>query len=78
MTKLCPPVSSLVSPPAAAKIIGVNVAQVYEWTRRVNDPLPNVLVGTSGRFRKVIRDEIPMWLARQAERERPVPKTSRR
>jgi hypothetical protein len=63
--------TKLLSPREAASRIGVNLAQVKEWTRRSNDPLPNVVVGKSGKFRKVLVDEIPTWLAREAERERP-------
>jgi hypothetical protein len=74
MTELC-------SPPDAARLIGTNVAQVKEWIRRADDPLPSVPVGKSGKFRKVLRDQIPAWLAREAERPLPAqarPRSARR
>jgi hypothetical protein len=60
----------LLSPRQAAQIIGTNVAQIKTWARRAEDPLPSVLVGESGKFRKIIAEEIPAWLAREAERGR--------
>ena len=60
--------TELLSPPEAARLIGTNVAQVKEWMRRADDPLPSVPVGKSGKFRKVLRDQIPAWLAREAAR----------
>lgn len=71
----------LLSPPEAARLIGTNVAQVKEWMRRRDDPLPSVPVGKSGKFRKVLRDQIPAWLAREAERPLPAqtrPRSARR
>lgn len=57
----------LVSVPRAAKLIGVTPRQVREWARRSKDPLPSILIGGSGRFRKIIVDAIAPWLAREAE-----------
>jgi hypothetical protein len=67
--------TELLSPPDAARLIGTNVAQVKEWMRRGDDPLPSILVGKSGKFRKVLRDQIPEWLAREAAR--PLPTSTR-
>ncbi len=60
--------TELMSPPEAARLIGTNVAQVKEWMRRAEDPLPSIPVGKSGKFRKVLRDQIQGWLAREAGR----------
>ena len=51
--------TELLSPPQAARLIGTNVAQVKEWMRRADQPLPSVPVGKSGKFRKVLRDRSP-------------------
>lgn len=53
-----------------AESLGVSVRVVREWMRRANDPLPSVVVGSSGRFAKVIAAEVPGWLAAEAERRR--------
>lgn len=63
--------AELLSPPEAARLIGTNVAQVKEWMRRVDDPLPSVPVGKSGKFRKVLRDQVTTWLEREASRGAP-------
>jgi transposase len=60
--------TELLSPPQAARLIGVNVHQVKEWMRRGDDPLPSVPVGSSGKFRKVLREQIAEWLEREAGR----------
>lgn len=59
----------LLSPPEAARIIGVSVRVVKEWMRRANEPLPSVVVGASGRTVKVIASEIEPWLAAEAARK---------
>lgn len=60
--------TELLSPPEAARLIGTTVAQVKEWMRRGDDPLPSIPVGKSGKFRKVLREQIPTWLEREAGR----------
>ena len=67
--------TELLSPPQAARLIGTNVAQVKEWMRRGDHPLPSVPIGKSGKFRKILRDQIPAWLEREAARA--VPTSSR-
>jgi hypothetical protein len=67
--------TELLSPPQAARLIGTTVAQVKEWMRRGDQPLPSVPIGKSGKFRKVLRDQIPTWLEQEAERA--VPTSSR-
>lgn len=70
--------TELLSPPEAARLIGTNVAQVKEWIRRADDPLPSISVGKSGKFRKVLREQIPAWLAREAGRpQSPGPRSRR-
>lgn len=59
----------LISPKAAADQIGVGVHVVKAWTRRADDPLPSVVVGDSGKHRKIIADLIDEWLERQATRK---------
>ncbi len=69
--------TELLSPPEAARLIGTNIAQVKEWMRRADDPLPSIPVGKSGKFRKVLREQIPAWLAREAGRpQSPSPRSS--
>ena len=63
--------TELLSPPEAARLIGTTIAQVKEWMRRADDPLPSIPVGKSGKFRKVLREQIPEWLAREAGRPQP-------
>lgn len=63
--------TELLSPPEAARLIGTNVAQVKEWMRRADHPLPSVPVGRSGKFRKVLRDQVAPWLEDEAERAVP-------
>ena len=65
--------TQLLTPREAAAILGTNVAQVKEWSRRVDHPLPTILVGSSGRFRKIVSEEIPAWLKGEIERQRPQP-----
>ncbi len=60
---------SLISPAQAAKEIGVSVHTVKVWMRRADNPLPSVQVGNSGKFLKVIADEIPAWLSAEAQRK---------
>ena len=69
--------TELLSPPQAARLIGTNVAQVKEWMRRADDPLPSIAVGKSGKFRKVLREQIPAWLSHEAERAVPTKTRSR-
>ena len=59
----------LISPREAAERIGVSVATVKSWMRRAADPLPAVQVGHSGRFYKVVADQINPWLAAEAARK---------
>ena len=59
----------LISPREAAERIGVSVATVKAWIHRQNDPLPAVPVGASGKFHKVIADQIDAWLIAEASRK---------
>lgn len=59
----------LISATQAAERIGVSVATVKAWMRRAADPLPAVQVGASGRFYKVLADQIDPWLQAEAARE---------
>lgn len=59
----------LISAAQAAERIGVSVATVKAWMKRANDPLPAVQVGTSGRFYKVLADQIDAWLLAEASRK---------
>jgi transposase len=61
--------TEILSAPEAARLIGVSIHQVKAWMRRAEDPLPSVAVGTSGRVRKVIAEQIAPWLGREAARE---------
>ena len=70
--------AKLVSPPEAARLIGVHPEQVREWMRREDDPLPSVPVGSTSKHRRVIADTIPDWLAREADRDRARTKNPRR
>jgi transposase len=63
--------TEVLSAPQAARLIGVSVSQVKAWMRRADDPLPSVSVGTSGRVRKVIAEQIAPWLGREAARAVP-------
>lgn len=58
----------LLTPKDAAERLGVGVQLVYEWCARTDDPLPHVVVGKSGRFRRIIAAEIDGWLSREADR----------
>lgn len=58
----------LITPPKAAKHIGVSLPTVYAWLNRVHDPLPSVSVGKTGRFRRVIVNQIDPWLTAEAGR----------
>lgn len=69
--------TKLVSPPEAARILGVHPEQVREWMRRADDPLPSVPVGSTGKHRRVVADSIPDWLARESARDH-VPTAGRR
>ena len=60
--------TEVLSAPEAARLIGVSIHQVKAWMRRADDPLPSVLVGTSGRVRKVLAEQIVPWLGREAAR----------
>jgi hypothetical protein len=73
--------TELLSPPEAARVMGVSTHQIKEWMRRADDPLPSVPVGKSGKFRKVLRDQVTAWLEREASRGAPKatrPRASRR
>jgi transposase len=61
--------SEVLSAPEAARLIGVSIHQVKAWMRRADDPLPSVAVGTSGRVRKVVAEQIAPWLEREAARD---------
>ncbi len=63
--------SELLSAPEVARLIGVSIHQVKAWMRHADDPLPSVAVGTSGRVRKILVEQIAPWLGREAERGRP-------
>lgn len=53
----------------AAEQIGVSDETVRTWMHRVEDPIPSVVVGKSGRNRKIIAEEIGPWLAAEASRK---------
>lgn len=59
----------LLSPREAAQAMGVSVATVKAWIRRNDNPLPAVQVGSSGRFYKVIAEQINPWLIAEASRQ---------
>lgn len=59
----------LISTAQAAERIGVSVATVKAWMRRAHDPLPAIQVGESGRFFKVLADQIDAWLVAEAARK---------
>ena len=63
--------TEVLSAPEAARLIGVSIHQVKAWMRRADDPLPSVLVGASGRVRKVLAGQVAPWLGREAARGRP-------
>ena len=63
--------SELLSAPEVARLIGVSIHQVKAWMRRADDPLPSVAVGTSGRVRKVLAEQVTPWQGREAARGRP-------
>ena len=63
--------SELLSAPEVARRIGVSIHQVKAWMRRADDPLPSVPVGKSGKFRKVLREQVASWLEREASRGAP-------
>lgn len=63
--------SELLSAPEVARHVGVSIHQVKAWMRRADDPLPSVAVGTSGRVRKILREQIAPWLECEAARGRP-------
>ena len=44
-----------------AALLSVPRSSVYEYARRLHDPLPSV---TIGRHRRFIREEIEAWLAK--------------
>ena len=71
MTELSQVEPATLTPPQVAKKIGVTDERVREWMRRADDPLPSIQVGASGRYRRVLADEVQPWLAREAERTRP-------
>lgn len=58
----------LITPAEAAKRIGVSHNTVRSWIRRAENPLPSVVVGQSGRNRKVITEAITPWLEAEAAR----------
>lgn len=60
---------ALLLPREAAEHIGVSIATVKTWMRRAEHPLPNVVVGKSGRNLKVIAAEIEPWLTAEATRK---------
>lgn len=62
------PMEQLISPREAADQIGVSVATIKAWMRRASDPLPSVVVGQSGKFRRIIKDQIAPWLTAEASR----------
>lgn len=62
----------LISPREAAERIGVSVATVKTWIHRSHEPLPAVQVGKSGRFYKVVADQIDAWLIAEASRKAPL------
>lgn len=59
----------LVTPNEAARMMGVSHQSVRAWIKRIHDPLPSIVVGSSGRNRKVIVSEIAPWLAAEAARK---------
>lgn len=61
--------NELLSPRQAAERLGVSVATIKAWMRRNDHPLPAVQVGESGRFYKVIADQIGPWLNAESSRK---------
>ena len=61
----------LLKPREAAEELSTNVAQVKEWMRRAEHPLPSIVVGQSGKFRKVVAAELDGWFAEEVKRNRP-------
>lgn len=59
----------LISPREAAERIGVSVATVKTWIHRSESPLPAISVGSSGRFYKVVANQIDAWLEAEAARK---------
>ena len=59
----------LLSPREAAEAMGVSIATVKTWIRRADNPLPAVQVGSSGRFYKVVAEQINPWLIAEASRQ---------
>lgn len=60
---------ALITVAEAAKRIGVSRSMVDVWIWREEDPLPSVPYGKSGKFRKVIADQIQGWLAEESSRK---------
>lgn len=60
---------ALITPAEAAKRIGVSIHMVKVWIWREEDPLPSVVVGKSGKVRRVIADQIVTWLSEEASRK---------
>lgn len=58
----------LITPREAAERIGVSVATVKAWIYRAADPLPSVVVGQSGKFRRIVASQIDPWLTAEASR----------
>lgn len=59
----------LISPREAAMEMGVSITTVKTWINRPEHPLPAVKVGTSGRFHKVIAEQVRPWLVAEANRQ---------
>lgn len=60
---------NLISPREASERIGVSVATVKTWIHRSENPLPSVAVGASGKFYKIVADQIDSWLLEEASRK---------
>lgn len=59
----------LISPREASERIGVSVATVKAWIHRAENPLPSVAVGATGKFYKIVADQIDTWLVEEAARK---------
>lgn len=61
--------TALLLPREAAELMGVSVSTVKAWINRSEHPLPSVVVGQSGRNRKVVAGQIGPWLEQESARK---------
>lgn len=58
----------LLTPKQAAEQLGVSADTVRAWISRTDNPLPTVVVGSSGTHRRIVADQIGPWLEAEATR----------